>query len=395
MELLFLSVGLFDRLRRRTTAESERATIDAPGSQLAPPAASAIQTPGARAATTASADPTIPRGSVVQVVGESNYQDTFERVTGGRTYDGFDETCVAELIPEPTNPYDSHAVRVTVAGATVGYLGRAEAQEFRPLVDHALAHSGRALAAARIKGGWDRGRGDTGSYGIELFIAPGGRAQPNESPRAENVQLPDPGPDEFRLRGSATVSVSGEEHYQEALQQAVGGADLTYSYPVLVDLVRVDANPHAKSAEPVLEARVGNSVVGHLTQAMSTRFDRVYRLALEHGQRLTCSGRVHQGTPGSARAIEIRLSACPHGAHETHVVDPYFQFVDNLARSRRSKTIHVVERVEPDGSIRTACGRTIEPDSAVRLASTKPWVGDVDPATRLLLPIDDRCQRCE
>ena len=49
----------------------------------------------------------------------------------------------------------------------------------------------------------------------------------------------------------------------------------------------------------------------------------------------------------------------------------------------------------PDGSIRTACGRTIEPDSAVRLASTKPWVGDVDPATRLLLPIDDRCQRCE
>ena len=92
---------------------------------------------------------TLPRGGTVHAVGESHYQDALLAVVGGRTRHSVEHTCLAELCPEPTNPYDDEAIAVQIGGQCVGYLSRADARTFRPLVDSAIASAGRATVARR------------------------------------------------------------------------------------------------------------------------------------------------------------------------------------------------------------------------------------------------------
>ena len=107
----------------------------------------------------------------LQAVGESNYQEALEQICGGRSYDGADLLVDATLVHEDTNPYDPEAVRVDIAGETVGYLSRAHAGVYRRQMVQA-GHAGRvAVCAARIRGGWDRGEDDCGNFGVRLDVA--------------------------------------------------------------------------------------------------------------------------------------------------------------------------------------------------------------------------------
>ena len=107
----------------------------------------------------------------LEAVGESKYQESLEAICGGRSEDGADCFIDAVLIHEDDNPYDSEAVRIDVAGSTVGYLSRKHAREYR-LQMARTGHAGDAAScAARIRGGWDRGDGDAGPFGIRLDIA--------------------------------------------------------------------------------------------------------------------------------------------------------------------------------------------------------------------------------
>ncbi len=117
----------------------------------------------------------LPRGDgegAVQVVGESNYQDSLRWAANGTNTEGPNNPRVyAEVIPEPSNRYDSNAVRIQVGGRLVGYLARADAVVYQPLL---LPHSaaGRIPACeARIKGGYTTDDGFQASLGIELYIA--------------------------------------------------------------------------------------------------------------------------------------------------------------------------------------------------------------------------------
>lgn len=104
----------------------------------------------------------------LDVVGEAHYQDALNRVCGGKTHDGHNHECIAHLIPEPNNKFDKNAVRVVIDGRTVGYLSRSDAIEYHD----ALRTLGRSLTsvecAAVVGGGWDRGGGDEGHYGVRL-----------------------------------------------------------------------------------------------------------------------------------------------------------------------------------------------------------------------------------
>jgi hypothetical protein len=106
---------------------------------------------------------------IVTVVGESYYQDAFEELTGGRTYDGHELPVTATLIPEDDNTHDPKAVRVEVDGLRVGYLSRANARQFRKRCQMAQECTGV------IVDGWDRGDGDRGHFGLRLDF--GGLAQ--------------------------------------------------------------------------------------------------------------------------------------------------------------------------------------------------------------------------
>lgn len=62
-----------------------------------------------------------------EVVGESNYQPALRAIQASKDKP-FHRV---RLVPEDTNPYDNQAVRVDVAGKTVGYLPRADARRWR------------------------------------------------------------------------------------------------------------------------------------------------------------------------------------------------------------------------------------------------------------------------
>jgi hypothetical protein len=107
----------------------------------------------------------------VSLVGESNYSASFEKICGRRTADCINRKTEANLILESDNKFDRQAVRVSIEGYTVGYLSQAAAREFRyAVVSVGLGRSTVFECAAHIRGGWDRGRGKQGNYGVWLDL---------------------------------------------------------------------------------------------------------------------------------------------------------------------------------------------------------------------------------
>ena len=101
-----------------------------------------------------------------RVVGTSFHQEALEKIAGARSRRGYERYCAAVLLPQPSNPYDHHAVAVIIHSVEVGHLERSVAPEFRS----ALRGVGYADAVceAEIVGGWDRGPEDRGYVGLRL-----------------------------------------------------------------------------------------------------------------------------------------------------------------------------------------------------------------------------------
>jgi len=111
-----------------------------------------------------------PGTFALAIVGESHYEEALEAICGSRKPEGEDRRTEAQLVLESDNPYDPLAVRVVIAGLTVGYLDRETARSYRK----ALAATGythaNAWCNARIRGGWDHGEDDRGHYGVWLDL---------------------------------------------------------------------------------------------------------------------------------------------------------------------------------------------------------------------------------
>jgi hypothetical protein len=106
----------------------------------------------------------------VDVVGESHYQEALESICGGRTEDSQRLEVEAFLVPESDNPHDSEAVRIEIQDQTVGYLDRETARSFRERMAEIGLTPAAAKCSAIIVGGWDRGDGDRGNFGVKLDL---------------------------------------------------------------------------------------------------------------------------------------------------------------------------------------------------------------------------------
>ena len=104
------------------------------------------------------------------VVGESHYQEALEAICGKRKREGEDKVVKATLILEDSNPHDKYAVRVEIEGRTVGHLGRDHAKQYRKKLAEAGHPHITASCMANIRGGWDRGNGSRGRYGVWLDL---------------------------------------------------------------------------------------------------------------------------------------------------------------------------------------------------------------------------------
>lgn len=104
------------------------------------------------------------------VVGESFYQPALDLICGGKTDDGHEHECSAVLVCEDDNPHDPNAIAVMISGRKVGHLPRSEAAAFRQLLRRHGIENLPVRCDALVIGGWKRGRGDEGHYGVKLDI---------------------------------------------------------------------------------------------------------------------------------------------------------------------------------------------------------------------------------
>lgn len=121
-------------------------------------------------------------GRLVNVAGESHYQDALTEIVGDAAASEAQvrHPTEAVLVPEPDNPHDANAVRVEIDGRKVGYLPRAEAVAYGPML-RTLADRGRAAAAEAVVAG----RTDAGTSNLGVFLR---LPEPEEPP-----PRPDPG----------------------------------------------------------------------------------------------------------------------------------------------------------------------------------------------------------
>lgn len=103
-----------------------------------------------------------------EIVGESHYQKELEKFCGKRTEEGENRIVEAHIIPDDKNPHDKLAVRIEIAGHTVGHLSHEDALAYRARLKRE-GRSGTVTCQAKIRGGWKRKSG-IGSYGVWLDI---------------------------------------------------------------------------------------------------------------------------------------------------------------------------------------------------------------------------------
>lgn len=108
------------------------------------------------------------RGWTVDLVGESNYQSAIGFYYRDKGRPSSDLKCEAELEPEKANPHDPNAIRVKIAGLTVGYLPRDLAKQYREQVVRIPQLAGSASCSAKIIGGHVMQNGEPAHFGVKL-----------------------------------------------------------------------------------------------------------------------------------------------------------------------------------------------------------------------------------
>jgi hypothetical protein len=111
------------------------------------------------------------RGFTLDLVGESHHQGELDSICGGKCEDGYRAECTAQLYFTDNNPHDLNAIGVMVDGKPVGFLPRDVTEQLRADILRINPDRRPVTCNAKIVGGWDRGDGDEGHYGVKLSLS--------------------------------------------------------------------------------------------------------------------------------------------------------------------------------------------------------------------------------
>jgi hypothetical protein len=111
------------------------------------------------------------RGYTFEVVGESHRQDALDAICGGKCEEGHNLKVTVQLCLVDGNPHDPNAVGVFLDRQLVAYIPRHLAAEMRANLLHTSPEGRPVTCDAKVVGGWDRGDGDEGHYGLKLSLA--------------------------------------------------------------------------------------------------------------------------------------------------------------------------------------------------------------------------------
>jgi hypothetical protein len=106
-----------------------------------------------------------------QVVGESHYQKALARLAGDHGEKWARAEHVATLVLDDGNASDASAVRVEIAGETVGYLSKLDARSYRRRLGQKGLSGVHATCDAVVMGGATKA-GERLNYGVLLDMKP-------------------------------------------------------------------------------------------------------------------------------------------------------------------------------------------------------------------------------
>lgn len=75
------------------------------------------------------------------------------------------------LVPEPNNRHDPNAIAIVIGGRTYGYLSRADAKRYKPVMEWARERGFVPCSRADVYGGWRQQDGTWADFGITLYVA--------------------------------------------------------------------------------------------------------------------------------------------------------------------------------------------------------------------------------
>lgn len=128
--------------------------------------------PAARAAPVRAPDPVrldADETFEIEVVGESRFQHALEELAGGRTEDGVHVKVPAELMIVDDDSA-GEKVEVRLNGRLVGWLNEEDAETLIEAMSKTGLTRAKIQTDALIVGGWDRGPGDRGYFGVKLDL---------------------------------------------------------------------------------------------------------------------------------------------------------------------------------------------------------------------------------
>jgi hypothetical protein len=223
---------------------------------------------------------------------------------------------------EPTNEYDPNAVRVEVMGQRVGYVARDQAGTVSAGMQRACG--GVLEERGLIVGGWHDALSE-GSYGIRVWLTREdadriGYKPPEPTPEEHLMpfpEVPEPGASERRFSPSqadlnagqwgSPVTVTGEEHYQDAVASALpDGWDRNYC-PALVELDIAPRNPHSNHDTPCVEVRIAGRTAGYFTPRMTERYRAVIEATKVDGLKPTAQALIRRGTKGGLEFWRVQV----------------------------------------------------------------------------------------
>jgi hypothetical protein len=233
--------------------------------------------------------------AVLQVVGEGTYQDALGALGGRKTSDGPTSTdFLAGLIREANNRYDENAIQVQIDGRRVGYLSREDAIRYRPVVDWAMAREHLIVAHARLTGGWDRGGGDSGSFGVILHVGTPSETLLELLGDEVVVKTDHPWPDALiAFTGDSRYTLSGVALDRECSTMLAHRAGLHVN-PRITKKVRllVDCDPGTESGNELKAIQYGIQIISEADFWATLGID-VQPAAAQWGQRPSWQGSSH------------------------------------------------------------------------------------------------------
>lgn len=245
----------------------------------------------------------------VEVAGEFYHQAEIRSLLPPDVAEGGVEVeTTAHLIPEPTNEYDRHAVRVEVQGRLIGYLPKEVAPGYGPvlgaLVERGLAPTTACRIWAYERDEW-KGSDRSGNDIYERVLSAQATVVLDAPHRIVPMNIEPSGPHRTLPHGGA-LQVRGEEKHLDVLAPWVARDGEGWIYAEL-RTIEVSAG---KSSKVLVELTLDGEVIGELTPAMSAHFVPAIEHCASQGSSVVAKALLK----GNAMKVEAVLHAAK--AHE-------------------------------------------------------------------------------